>query len=148
LEDWQKVRNRASKLGAYGLDWWQKELMPLLDEFVSASSGQPDSNFWKSFFKVDGGSGGPYIGGHIIKLFPYLWCAWKKEHYRNKFKYDGFASGPGTDDFPGGLSGAPFKWFYFEDIFNMEFVAGFVGVGQDPDLTLHPAIGWVVREVQ
>ena len=147
-DDWKKVRERATHLDDYGLGWWQKELMPLLDEFVFASEGHPSVNFWASFFKKSGGSGGPYIGGNFIRLFPYLWIPWKKEYYVNEFEYEARMGGPGTENFPGGLSAAPFKWFYYLEEFDMEFVAGFVGVGQDADLTLHPAIGWVVREVE
>ena len=145
-EDWQRVRERALKLNAYGLDWWVKELMPLLDEFVNASSGTPDVNFWKSFFKENSGSGGPYIGGHITRLFPYLYIIWDKKVHKNSFRYEGCMEGATTDAFPGGLSMAPFNWEYYDKIFPMEFVAGFVGVGQDADLTLRPVIGWVVRD--
>jgi len=147
-DDWKKVRERATHLGNYGLDWWQKELMPLLDEFVAASSGNPDLTFWKAFFKEGGGSGGPFIGGHVIRLFPYLWRSWRKEYYRNEFRYESRMGGPGMGNFPGGLSMAPFKWFYFDQEFPMEFVAGFVGIGQDADLTIRPAIGWIVRDAK
>ena len=143
--DWKKIRDRATHLEEYGLGWWQAELLPLLDEFLKASLGCPDLSWWESFFKENNGSGGPYIGGHILRLFPYLWRSWKKDFYQNEFKY-GMFGGPGTDSFPSGLSVAPFIWFYYEQVFPMEFVAGFVGIGQDQDTTIHPAIGWLVRD--
>jgi len=49
--------------------------------------------------------------------------------------------------FPSGLARAPFVWKYFGQRFEMEFLGGFVGVGQDPaTLTLRPEIGWAIRE--
>ncbi len=55
--------------------------------------------------------------------------------------------GPTMDRIPSGLSRAPFNWHYLEKTFDMEFLAGFVGIGQDSEtLTLRPEIGWAVRE--
>ena len=55
--------------------------------------------------------------------------------------------GPTLEAFPGGLSKAPFRWEYLGRPFDMEFLAGFVGVAQDPEtLALRPEIGWAVRE--
>ena len=55
--------------------------------------------------------------------------------------------GPTMDQIPSGLSRAPFRWFYLDKTFDMEFLGGFVGVAQDPEtLTLRPEIGWAVRE--
>jgi hypothetical protein len=57
--------------------------------------------------------------------------------------------GPTIEDFPGGLSRAPFRWHYLEKTFDMEFLGGFVGVAQDPEtLALRPEIGWAVREAE
>lgn len=142
-EDWQRIRDRAEKLTAYGLDWWVKELLPVLDEFVLAAGGVPRLDWWKSFFSEGGGSGGPYLGGHILKFFPYL-KGWKGV-YQNTFK-SGCMHGPGVDSFLSGLSAAPFTWHYYQQDFPMEFVAGFVGVGQNEDDSFQPAIGWLVRD--
>ena len=55
--------------------------------------------------------------------------------------------GPSTNSFPDRLSCAPFTWDYFSQKFPMEFVAGFVGLSQDPfTLAIRPAIGWGVRD--
>jgi hypothetical protein len=55
--------------------------------------------------------------------------------------------GPTIEDFPGGLSKAPFRWHYLDKTFDMEFIGGFVGVAQDTEtLALRPEIGWAVRE--
>jgi len=72
-QDWQLLRERARQLQAFDLDWWIPSLLPVLDEFVRASQGQPDRDFWCNFYKFSFvGSGDTYIQGHIINLFPYL----------------------------------------------------------------------------
>jgi hypothetical protein len=71
-EDWEQVRQRAKYLEAFDLKWWIPHLMPLLDQCVDASRGQADRAFWQRFYKEDHSSGGPYIRGHIVNLFPYL----------------------------------------------------------------------------
>ena len=55
--------------------------------------------------------------------------------------------------FPTGLARAPFVWEYRDEQgdvlrrWNMQFLGGFVGIGQDPEtLCLRPEIGWAVRE--
>lgn len=50
-------------------------------------------------------------------------------------------------NFSNGMAKAPFKWFYYDKTFDMEFIAGFVGITQDKDTeALRVEIGWVVRE--
>lgn len=52
-----------------------------------------------------------------------------------------------SDKLPPALSVAPFTWEYHETSLPMKFVAGFVGVRQNPDtLVLRPEIGWAVQE--
>jgi hypothetical protein len=56
--------------------------------------------------------------------------------------------GPTTDNFPSSLAMDPFRWFYYDTPYDMEFLGGFVGIKQEPkDMTFRPEIGWVVREV-
>jgi hypothetical protein len=58
-----------------------------------------------------------------------------------------FLEGPMLADLPSGLSKAPFRWNYRDQSFHMEFLGGFVGVGQDREtLAVRPEIGWAVRE--
>jgi len=71
-EDWQAIRDGAAALAEYDLAWWTDLLLPVLDQFVAASRGDIDTEFWRAFYKEEGGSGGPYIGGYIVTFFPYL----------------------------------------------------------------------------
>ena len=56
----------------YDLVWWVEALEPVLDQFVAAASGSVDQQFWSTMYKQTDGSGGPYVTGWIITLFPYV----------------------------------------------------------------------------
>ena len=163
--DWERLAERTKGIGQFGLSWWTEVLGPILDEFVAASRGKTNARFWRSIYKVDDSSGGPYITGWITAFFPYLKCQraealgmnpWlveggkrlqsllspEEEQYRRSFR-----DGPTTESFPVGLAGAPFQWDYFGRSIEMEFFGGFIGVRQDQaTLELRPEIGWAVRE--
>lgn len=157
VQDWKDVRARTQALGEYGLDWWTKHLLPVLDQFVDASEGKVDRSFWTSIYREGGGSGGPYVTGWVQIFFPYEenWADNGRYTRRNsrlerwdlKNMRHGMCDGPTFDGLPSGISKAPFEWHYFAEVFPMEFVAGFVGYTQDPtSLAVRPAIGWGVRD--
>jgi Domain of unknown function (DUF4419) len=137
----------------------------LLDWFARASRGEVDRASWQSLSKLHDESGGPYITGWILAPFPYMkdertgratvrnrWLT--EESPRSEVddlgeEEDGEPDGPTDEQFPGGLSRAPFRWHYPVRTFDMEFLGGFVGVAQDPEtLALRPEIGWAVREAE
>lgn len=161
--DWQRVAERAEELGRFGLNWWTEALLPILEEFVAASRGRADPRFWRSIYKIDDGSGGPFISGWITAFFPYFkdsetGYATKRNYWLaaggtrlQKLLYPpekkDWSGGPTTDCFPSGLAKAPFRWQYSDTAYEMEFLAGFVGVRQDAKtLALRPEIGWAVHE--
>jgi hypothetical protein len=138
---------------------------PILEQFVAASAGSVDRQFWDSIYKYQGaaGSGSPYITGWITKLFPYL----LNRRAKYEQNYHGTTTeplylrnpwldsnqerrGPARDDFPNLPSKVPFKWIYYvKIIYDMEFIAGLIGVSQDQkSLCLRPEIGWVIREAE
>ena len=119
--------------------------------------GETDVAFWRSIYKLEEGSGGPYTTGWIAAFFPYLVDRHSgRATMRNPFlgtllhpadDEDRFRPGPTTDEFPGALAAAPFIWEYLYQRFEMQFLGGFVGVRQDHDtLRLTPEVGWAVRE--
>lgn len=151
-DDWQSVLERTRKLEAYGLGWWVSELEPILKEFVNASKGKPDSEFWRSIVKKyrPGEMRGPGCGmdlgstdfdGWFLKFLPYdekgrtpekvkINHSLQPEMVRTDFKYIVF------NDFTGEL----------ESVTQMEFWAGIVGMDIDPvTYTMTPKIGWFVR---
>ena len=71
-EDWQALADRAEQFGSLDLEWWLEPLRGILKQFVAASQGVVDRQFWQSLYKYHDESGGPMITGWISALFPYL----------------------------------------------------------------------------
>jgi hypothetical protein len=144
-KDWELILRKVEQFRQYELDWWIDELIPVLKQFIDATKGNVDENFWQSVYKIENGSGGPHITGWILKFFPYIL------NYRNQLvKNTGMNGtwGITTPSFPSGYSRVDFVWDYriTGDIFKMEFIAGFVGIIQDEKGNLQTEINWAVRE--
>lgn len=140
-EDWRSVRTRAENLAEFDLSWWIKPLIPVLDQFVAAAEGKQDIKFWDEMYKLDGGSGGPHCSGWINTLFPYL------DKGRKNHTLEGMGYGVTMDNYPNSLSKVPFKWQYYTNTHDMEFIGGIIGVNQNPDtLEVQPSLGWAVRD--
>ena len=157
VEDWKRLRERATGLAQYDLQWWVDALKPILDQFVAAASGEVDRAFWSKMYKHDDMSGGPYISGWIVTLFPYLGSDSKRPHksmgnWNSDEEYMGgrygrirILQGITTESFPSGVTSTPFTWEYLGEELRMQFRAGFLVVTQDPStLAIHPEIGWAV----
>lgn len=151
LQDWEKLRDCTEKLGrTYELQWWIDFVHPILDRIVRNVEGKDDPELWKNFYKRSGGSGGPYINGWITSLVPYIknyrsngivnikntFYDWEDEWRLGRLK---------NDNLPIGLCQTPFTWNYFAEIFDMEFVAGFIGTTQN-GFVLRPKIGWAIKQ--
>jgi len=122
-------------------------LLPTLDQFVAASAGEVDVDWWRRFYKDEGGSGGPYITGHVRAFFPYVQFN-QPNGTRQQMPQRSTQTPLTTDGFPSGLSRASFIWQCLDSEISMEVVAGFVGIRQKGErLGLRPEIGWAVREV-
>lgn len=154
-DDWQSILDRTRKLSAYGIDWWVKDLEPILTEFVNASKGKPNVNFWKSIVKkyrpgdLRGLSCGMDIGstkfdGWFLKFLPYdksgrtpaevnMDHSMQPEMVRTDYKYIIF------NDLTGEV----------EREMMMEFWAGIVGMEVDPvTYAMTPKLGWFTRVKQ
>ena len=149
VEDWKKLREKIRYLSRYDFKWWTDAVKPILDEFVKASSGAVKKKFWQKLYKISHGSGGPYITGWILTLFPYVGSSSENMkpnrylHSWGKPLHDSY--GITTHDFPSGTVSTPFTWQCLAEEFDMYFYAGFLGVGQDKKtLALKPVIGWAV----
>lgn len=158
--DWRSIRARAEVFAEFGLDWWVRELRPILDGFVAAAEGEVDTAHWCSMYKLDDNSGGPYITGWLSLLFPYLrhraahdappqliphpYLRGWRERMLDK---NSFGDAPTTDAFPSALACVPMRWDYLGQIIPMQLLAGFAGVRQDPTtLEVTPQLGWAIRE--
>merc|ERR1711988_832927 len=74
-EDWEKIRLKAEGLRKYDLDWWLDALLPALDQFVAASHGKPDLDFWRALCNINTGTSFPHfepLTGWVQVFFPYL----------------------------------------------------------------------------
>jgi hypothetical protein len=142
-KDWELILEKTKALEKYELKWWTDELVPVLEKFVDASKGNTDKDFWAQIYKQHSpGSGTPYNTGWINKFFPYI--VQGEKMVKNTSIKDGSLT---TDNYPSGMSKADFYWIYFGSCYQMEFLAGFVGVKQDPvTLALRPEIGWAIRD--
>ncbi|KAJ9059118.1 hypothetical protein DSO57_1005917 [Entomophthora muscae] len=146
-EDWIDLKNRTQNLlqRLEGLDKWEATLVPVLDQFISASQGKPDVEFWKSIYKLRGISGFPDVSGWINAFFPYL-------QFSDGFKINACAHGSledcpkfSLDYYPVGITRTPFKWNYHNATYDMELAAGLVGVEKNATTNhVQPALGWAV----
>jgi hypothetical protein len=148
-QDWKSLKERSKLFDKYGLKWWTDELEPILQEFINASEGRVNTEFWNSMYKDKSQSGGPYVTGWVLKLFPYL-----VENGVKRYRLNPVFDAVNPEDirislgsFPQGISQAPFTWKYYHKKYEMIFLAGFVGISQNHETkTIRPEIGWVIME--
>jgi hypothetical protein len=152
-EDWDKLHRRATGWERFGLGWWLKHLLPVLEQFVAAAKGQVDLTFWQSIFQVSALCGREYVGGWVIDLFPYFVYdrpgtpavveanSFDEPSDERAVALHVFGGGPGRVRFAWDCS----RWGVRRD---MEFLGGLFGIRQEPGtLCLRPEVGWAVREV-
>ena len=151
-QDWQSILDRTHQLEKYGLGWWVDELDPILKEFVKASKGKPNADFWKSIVKkyrpgeMRGAGCGfdesTELDGWFLKFFPYDRNGRLPEKVRM------------THDMLPEQVSVNFKYIILNDftgevesITEMEMRAGIMGMEFDTETwTSTPKIGWFVRE--
>lgn len=150
VTDWEKVLKKTQALEQFGMGWWTKQLEPILEEFVKAASGHPNSKFWKDIVMQDrpdrlrgGGCSDEtptQLDGWFLKLFP------------DVEKKTVPLTVPHSQGMKSEQVRVPFK-YVIEDpqrvvlkTYDMEMIAGFVGVEEDKQTyALTPKMGWVVR---
>ena len=144
-KDWQKVLTKTQALSDYNLEWWTQHLCPVLENVVDTFEKGPDKDFWRSFYKLGGGSGGPYVSGWINSFFPYLGD--KRHKYVDWTKSRAVMSGgPTPDKFPSSLVCVDFIWEYYSQEIDMQFVGGILGSEVQDNMTVRPTTGWAVAE--
>ena len=144
-EDWQKVLDKTKQLKKYDLEWWINELEPVLEEFVKASNGKINKEFWRNMFKYHSKKvyGAPkVIDGWIVKFFPY-----DKDGKRNNLKE--LVKGYWGNNLPDEIVKVDLK--YIDSVTGvttpLELWAGFFGLEQNKkNFALTPKIGWMIRK--
>lgn len=154
-DDWKEIRSRIARLDDLGLDWWRKQLEPVLDEFVNASEGKVNRRFWLNMVKQikpdeskHGGCLSIYspaeYDGWFTVFFPFYEDSSNKIARTPKVvthdtkvcseikKVDVLYSIVGLGP---------------EEIHHLELWAGFIGMEQNwEDKSLKPVISWMMRE--
>ena len=143
-EDWEKMLDRTKQLGKYDLTWWTSEMEPILEEFINASKGKINKEFWQGMFKYHSKNipcGGPVtiIDGWVVKFFP----------YRNDGRRNDLKTLNGSNYLPEEIVKVDLN-FYDEKTgvtTPLELWAGFVGLEQNmKNYALTPKIGWMIRK--
>ena len=149
--DWESVLSKTKQLEKYGLGEWTKSLEPILQEFIRASEGKPNQQFWKCMVKqqatnkLKGGGCSmekpTELDGWFLKLFP----------DENGQTLNSIAH---THNMPSEMVVVGFKYrivdHHTKDVLSensMELRAGFIGAEEDSKTnTLTPKIGWLVND--
>ena len=147
--DWQKVLDKARGLKKYNLKKWAGDLEVILEEFVKASEGRPNKEFWQGIVKKDRVKelvGGAYASGKTTQL-----DGWMLKFFPNE---EGLTldSVPHTKKMPTERVRVGFRYKECDENGKligdvpMELWAGFIGAEEDLSTnTLRPRIGWLVR---
>lgn len=152
-QDWEKLTAKAKTISAIipELEPWWKALFPILQQFVDVFDDKVDEKFWNEIYKVSGGSGGPYLTGWLLALFPYLkdsalnQYVWQ-ETWQDSVHNAGPFSGITTNSFIYHMNQVPFIWNYFGTEVKMLFIGGLLGVQYEKDDSLTPIFGYGVTE--
>lgn len=75
-DDWAQIEQRAAQLSKYELDWWLKDLQPILAQFTRAARGDVDRAFWLNMVKIYEEdlvcATEEHPTGWILAFFPYI----------------------------------------------------------------------------
>jgi hypothetical protein len=162
--DWMTILEKLDLLNKIGLSNWANNLKPIIAEFISASDGQQNKEFWQSMYKNASEYNAFYISGWIIKFFPYIkelepngFFDEKRgetkvgEIFRPNLFIDGddyLLSTLSTDNFPSGIAKVPVTWnnYFKKTTKKLEVYAGFFAIKQYPDKSLEPFVSWAICE--
>ena len=152
-DDWRKIIKKVESLRDYDLGWWVDDLKPILQEFVNASEGNINKDFWQNIMKKDrpesmkNGAGcgvkdATKFDGWFLKFMPFD----KDGRTPDAVVY-------GRNDMLPSVVSAPFTYIVKDATGNiisktpMEIMSGFVGIDVNENTyTMRPHIGWMVSE--
>lgn len=152
-DDWRKIIKKVESLRNYDLGWWVDDLKPILQEFVNASEGNVNKDFWQNIVKKDrpesmkkgagcGVKDATKFDGWFLKFMPFD----KDGRTPDAVVY-------GRNDMLPSVVSAPFTYIVKDATGNiisktpMEIMSGFVGIDvNEKTYTMRPHIGWMVSE--
>jgi len=150
LEDWEKIKSKLNYLSKFGLNWWTKHLIPIIDNIIKTKKYYQKNmtlnneliNFWKNMIKIKD-KNGEYVrdifNGWIIKFIP---------DYSGKLPklYDELKE----EDIPDQIISCPLeilevRYDGYKTNYKCDIHSGFYGVIQDKkSLAIKPVIGYAV----
>ena len=159
-DDWKEIRSRISRLDDLDLEWWRKELEPVLDEFVNASEGKINRKFWLDMVQQysparagTGGCGGGPVPATYNGWFTVFFPFYEEDPINGPLR---IARTPKivshNTKVCSEVKKAPVR--YVEHLadgreinHSLELWAGFIGMELDSEnCSLKPSISWMVRE--
>ncbi len=142
-EDWEKLLKKTEYLSQYDLEWWTKEITPIIEKIIETTKGSIDKEFWMNMFKyhtLETYGKPEVVDGWIVKFFPY-----SKGGERN-----GLKELYGSNNLPDEIVKVPVVALdaLTKEVYNIELWAGFIGLEQNREtFALRPKIGWLVHEI-
>lgn len=156
-DDWSLLKQRFQRVERFDLGWWVPTVVEILDKITEKVRAREngaknldvsgDDEFWTSIFGYMGGSGGPFLSGWLVSLFPYVGSSKPRRNnyidwHQNKV---GSSRGVNPGDLPKSASIVPMTWVYHSERFEMELHGGLMGVSFDVDnQRIRPEFGWAV----
>ncbi len=129
-EDWKKLVLKTKQLHdlnkekKMGLDEWLDKILKLVKDiyytYENTTKKKECADFWKSFYKYEGGSGGDKITGWIAYFYPY-------SYNRNEYTLRNLKFRMHMMYVPKALSCVPFVWKYYNQTYKMLFMGGMIG---------------------
>lgn len=141
VKDWEKILQKLDLLAQYDLEWWTKEIKPIIQEIIKTKRGKMDTKFWMNMVRFHGkGIYGSLknIDGWLVKFYP----------YDRNGRRTNLQSISNLEDLPDEIARVPFTFVIpaKKQTYKMEFWAGFMGLSQDPQtFNLKPEIGWAIN---
>jgi len=151
-EDWDNMIQRVNAMSEFNLEWWTKHLVPTLEQFKRACSGNPETEFWKAIYleKKYGSGSQSDVTGWVNTFYPYIAGKKPNEMRRNSYVDWEGTKGKGVDkaDFPFGMAYAPVEINDNGYKYKSKFYGGLVGVSMAEDFTVQPVSGIAIQKVE
>lgn len=149
-DDFQQMIDRVNQLRTIFTDfhWWLDTLVPHLEQLKASAQGKPNIDWWEKIcHRVGGGSDISMLAGWLADFVPYINDGkghYKKARRDHRHYTQGLINGIEFSDFSESVTQTDFILDDNGHETKMKFIAGFLGIGQNPETgALRPCLGWV-----